>query len=517
MNKPFLKFGTGGLRGIMGDGPGQINEQTIAFVTQGLANVLLQIPSPHSVLIGFDSRLCSADFAKVAARVLAGNGIRAHLFSSLRPTPLISFGCLFKNCSAAIMITASHNPSYYNGYKVYWKDGAQIVEPLDKEIIRALDQIKSPQHIKQATFPHPLIQIENEDIDYAYLQTLSDYQNLPVQNALHGKDLKILYSNLHGAGITMVPSALKSWGFSSISFVEEQKEPDGRFPTVTSPNPEEKEALELGIRDLIKLKCDILFVTDPDADRMGVVVLKDGFPTILSGNQLAVILLYHLCNTFKKEGKPLASMGFITTIVTTPLFKEIVTSFQATCFEVLTGFKYIAAKMREHPLPFLFAAEESYGYLLGSFVRDKDGISASCLTAEAALSMKLQKKTLLDLLFEIYEKYGVYRESQLSLFFKGKEDLMTALRKSPPKEIAGIKFDKTIDYLQGVGELPKSDVLALHLQDGSRCIIRPSGTEPKLKIYLFTSCTSFSSVEEGIELCDTKLHAMSQFFHDYAK
>jgi phosphoglucomutase/phosphomannomutase len=316
-----------------------------------------------------------------------------------------------------------------------------------------------------------------------------------------------------------VPQALQSWGFS-VNLVKEQKDPDGNFPTIPSPNPEVKEALAMGIRDLLKENGDLFLATDPDADRMGAAILHKGHPIILTGNQIAVLLLYYLCSQGQLTS---AKTAFITTIATTGLFKTIAQSFNYKVFEVLTGFKYIAALIREweenkEPHEFLLGAEESYGYLLGTFVRDKDGVSASCLLAEAALYLKDQRRTLYDLLLEIYSTFGVYRESQFSLSLEGKKgseqigQIMHTLRQNPPKKMGCEELALMEDYLPGIKGLPKSNVLAFHLNKGSKLIIRPSGTEPKIKVYLFSSCTHFSEVTEGIAFCEKRLDELAKTF-----
>ncbi len=488
-----VAFGTGGMRSVMGAGTNRLNKYTIQGATQGLANYILgqKIKEPK-VFISYDSRNNSRLFAEETARVLAGNGIEVFITHGLRPTPFVSFGCRLHRCTAAVMITASHNPHEYNGYKVYWSDGGQVVPPHDNGIITEVKKIESPSQVKLAEFSNTLIHEVGEEDDEAYYKALLPLQNHPSVNKEKGSKLKIIYSPLHGCGITTLPEGLKRWGFTNISYVEEQKNPDGNFPAAPSPNPEQKEALELGIKQLIGEKGDVFLATDPDADRLGVVVRHEGVPFVLNGNQIASLFLYYLCKT-----KPLPdNCGAVTTIVTTELFKLIAESHGVVPFEVLTGFKYIGEKIHEwersKEFTFLFGAEESLGFLYGTHSRDKDATIAACLIAEMALMLKVQNKTLLDLLAEIYKKYGPFLEKQLSVSFGGgkkgietMQELMKNLRDNPPKEINGDKVVEVEDYLTGKTHilLPKSNVLAFRLEDKTKFVIRPSGTEPKIKIY----------------------------------
>lgn len=488
-----VAFGTGGMRSIVGAGPNRLNQYTIRFATQGLANYILsqKVNSPK-VFISYDSRLHSRSFAGETACVLAGNGIEVFITKELRPTPFVSFGCRYHGCTAAVMITASHNPPEYNGYKVYWSDGAQVVPPHDIGIMAEVEKITHPDQVRLAPFKNLLIHEVGEEDDEAYLQALMPLQNHFETNQKEGKNLKIIYSPLHGCGITTLPEALRRWGFSSISYVEAQKMPDGHFPSAPSPNPELKETLQLGIDQLLREKGDIFIASDPDADRMGVVVLHQNQAVILNGNQIASLCLYYLCGA-----RPLPkNSAAITTIVTTELFKLIAESYQVTPIEVLTGFKYIGEKIHEwektHDHTFLFGAEESLGFLYGTHSRDKDATSAACLIAEMALQLKKKGETLIDLLNEILKKYGPFLEEQLSVSFGGGKEgkemmnrLMKALRENPPQAINGQKVIETEDYLTGKTKipLPKSNVLVFRVEDQSKFVIRPSGTEPKIKIY----------------------------------
>jgi phosphoglucomutase/phosphomannomutase len=525
-----LAFGTGGMRGLMGVGTNRLNIYTIQMATQGLANYLLKQKkgSPLSAVIGFDCRHHSEEFAWEAARTLAGNGITVYLLTELRPTPFISFACRTKKADAAIMITASHNPKEYNGYKVYWSDGAQVVAPHDSGIVKEANQIKGLEQIKIAAKNSPLIKTLRDELDKPYLDAIRPLQHFPSDNREKGHTLKIVYTPLHGTGITLTPKALADWGFTSIADVKQQSVPDGDFPTVPFPNPEYKEALQLGTDLLMATSSDILLANDPDADRMGVVAMHQGKPVILNGNEVASVCTQYLCTVLSEQKKMPPNGAFVTTIVSTELIHEIASAYHAACFEVLTGFKYIGEKIHEWEIStpsyqFLFGAEESYGYLIGTHARDKDAIVCSCLLAEIALHAKTNGKTLVDLLHEIYKKYGVFREKQASHNFKpGKEEMdkmqamMVRLRQNPPHEIAGSEVLIIEDYERGIRmhldsskteklTLPRSDVLLLRLSDKSRLVIRPSGTEPKIKIYASARQHTTSSIEPAIAQCDARL------------
>jgi len=513
-----LSFGTGGLRGIMGAGSNRINIYTIRKATQGLANYIRKRGNPsQGVAIGFDSRHHSHEFAEETAKVFAANGIKAFLMKELRPTPYVSFATRHLKAQAGVMITASHNPKEYNGYKVFWQDGGQVVPPHDTGIISEVNAITSPAQIKLAKIDDPLIISVNSTLDEDYLRALSALQHFPGEDH---RALKICYTSLHGTGITLMPEALRRWGFSPPHLVATQVVPDGNFPTVHFPNPEYPEALKDGIDDLVQTGNDILIATDPDADRLGVVVRHQDKPVTLSGNEQAAIAAYFICETLKMQKKLPPKGAIVTTIVTTELLKKISEAYQVKCFEVLTGFKYIGEKIHEWEqkpggYQFLFGAEESYGYLMGTYARDKDAMIAGCLFAEIALKMKEQGKTLVDLLYDIYRKFGIYREKQFSLTFEeGKKGidtihhLMERLRKNPPTLLAGQKIVSTEDFLKDTPEnLPRSDVLLYRLEDKSKVIIRPSGTEPKLKVYLATQ-TATESVEKGLEACNHRLETL---------
>lgn len=524
-----LAFGTGGLRGVMGLGTNRMNIYTVGMATQGLSNYMTRTDSERRVFIGYDCRRNSRLFAERAAKVLAGNGIEAILSKELRPTPYVSFGCRYFNCGAAIMITASHNPPEYNGYKVYWKDGGQVVHPHDIGIVQEANAISSLDQVRAVdSLDHPLIREVQEEVDQAYLEAIAVQQLTPDNNRANGSRLHIIYSNLHGTGITLIPQAMKKWGFCNLSTVEEQDAPDGAFPTVASPNPEDKNALALGLKKLEETDADILIATDPDADRVGLAVRHNGNSVLLSGNQIACLLLDHICEARKALPR---NAAFIKTIGTTELFRSIAEAHGGACYDVLTGFKYIAEKIErwEHDpdgKQFIFGGEESYGYLLGTHSHDKDGIISSTLIAEAALAAKLQGVTLIDKLHTLWQTYGIHVEKLSSLVFpdtrEGRMQMGRGMRKieqSPPKEIGGVPVEAIENYNNSTKtdlvtgtltplKLPKSEVLRLWLQDGSKLMVRPSGTEPKVKFYCGVKTDQFESIEKGLDKLEKHAQAL---------
>lgn len=529
-----LSFGTGGLRALMGIGTHRINRYTIQFATQGLANHLRRkSKGPLKVLIGFDSRHHSSAFADETARVLAGNKIHVYLLPELRPTPYVSFACRHKGCDAAIMITASHNPKEYNGYKVYGADGAQIVHPDDVAIVEEAAQIHSPSQVQLAPLDDSLIErVDLAECDLAYLNAIAPLQHFSKENRQEGASLPITYTPLHGTGMTMIPQALKSWGFTNLHFVASQMQPDGDFPTTPFPNPEYPQALEQGLQTMKATDSSLLLASDPDADRLGVVTLHQGAPFIFDGNQVAALCVDYLTEVL--DSRSISQGTFVTTIVSTELIKAIAAAHDFQCVEVLTGFKYIGEKIRNwesSATTFLFGAEESYGYLLGTVSRDKDAIIASCLLAEMALYAKRSSETLVDRLYRLYQKYGLYREKQASLpFSSGKEGMeemaqfMHRLRTQNPQTLCGQKVIEVADYLKGIAtasnttrplQLPTSDVLSFRLEDQTRLVIRPSGTEPKIKIYASIRLKDFKTVEEGMALCDKTLTTILKTWNPY--
>jgi phosphoglucomutase/phosphomannomutase len=527
-----LSFGTGGLRGIIGIGTNRINQYTIRACTQGLANYLNSQPTPAShlsVLIGYDCRHYSREFAEECAKVLAGNNIQVYIYQDIRPTPLVSFGCRYKKCDAAIMLTASHNPAQYNGCKVYGKDGAQVSPPHDQLIVKEINKITDLKMIKyEKELNHSLIKWIKDEIDQAYLKAIMPLQLYPEENKKEGSTLKIVYTSLHGTGITIVPTAMKSWGFSTIQLVTKQVTVDGDFPTVKSPNPEEEEALKLGKDTLKHVKGEILIATDPDADRVGIVINHQGQMYSLDGNQLACLLLDHILEALSKQKRLPKNAAFVKTIVTSELFQKICESYGKTCFNVLPSFKYIAEKIREWEsslacYQYLFGVEDSCGYLYATLARDKDAVLTSLLICEMTLHAKLQGKTLIDRLHELWQKYGTYVEEIFTLKFEstnaGKEQIlkgMSALQENPPQTIGGIEVIKIEDYLTsqrvdlktGKSEeifLNKSEFLVFYLADESKLAIRPSGTEPKIKVYCGVRRKNFINVEKAA--AEGKKHA----------
>jgi len=514
-----LSFGTGGLRAKMGIGTNRLNRYTVQMATQGLANYLLKLDKKNlSVFIGYDVRDQSEQFAMAAAKVLAGNHIEALLTDAICPTPLVSFGCRHFGCQAAIMITASHNPPEYNGYKVYWSDGGQIVAPHDQGILQESEKIKTINEVRIAPETSPLIRLIDSSLDEAYLNKLAacklEKETTP---------LKILYTPLHGTGVRILPRALQSWGHS-LDLVEKQSEPNGKFPHTVSVNPEEKEAFELGSKQLVEEGADLLLATDPDADRVGAMILHEKEVLQLTGNQIACLCLDYICKTLSQRKKLSPRHACIKTIVTTELFQRIAESYGVSCFNVLTGFKYIAgqiAKWEETgaPYEYLFGGEESFGYLFQSFVRDKDAISSSCLIAETAASAKKRGNTLLDELYELYERFGVYRQSLTTLSLPTGEagqravsKIMSQLRNNPLEQLSGQKVTQVHDYLfPKNSELPSSDVLSFWLEDHSKLVIRPSGTEPKIKIYAEAS-EKGKNIPETVQSLDQKLFELVDSF-----
>lgn len=509
-----LEFGTGGLRGIMGVGTMRMNVYTVGMATQGLANyILAQFPQSTSrVAIAFDSRNNSPLFAQTAANVLSANGIEVHMFHELRPTPLLSYAVRALKCQAGIVVTASHNPKEYNGYKVYWEDGAQVLPPHDKGIISEVRKIKSPDDVKFDGVTS-LIHTISPALEEAYISDVQKIIHAPeaIQQATN---LKIVYTSIHGAGITMVPRALDSLGFKSVFVVEQQANPDGNFSTVQSPNPEEREALTLALQLAEEKNADLVIGTDPDTDRVGMAIRDNNCKmTLLNGNQAACLLVYYQLERMSEKNALKSNHYIAKTIVTTDLLEEIAKLHNVKWYDTLTGFKYIAGVIREKEGKEIFIAggEESYGYSVGEFVRDKDAVLSSVVLCEIAAWCAAHNRTLWSMLMEIYERCGLYHESLLSVTLKGLDGLqqiqakMTDLRSNPPKQLAGsevvelrdIQLQQITHLRSGTSkklELPPSNVLQFVLADGSKISARPSGTEPKIKFY-FSMKAPFKGAE----------------------
>ncbi len=498
-----LEFGTGGLRGIMGVGTMRMNKYTVGIATQGLANYILQqFPGKKcSVAIAYDCRNNSRLFTETAAAVLSANGIEVHVFDELRPTPLLSFAVRELSCQAGIVITASHNPKEYNGYKVYWEDGAQVLPPNDKGIIAEVRKVQQLEDVKFTGNLNLIFSIGPE-IEEAYLIQLNSiiHSKKEIEAA---KDLRIVYTSIHGAGITMVPKALENLGFKNIFVVKEQAAPDGDFSTVQSPNPEEKEALSMALALAEKENADMVLGTDPDTDRVGLAVRNDaGELTLLNGNQAACLLVYYQLEMMKEKNLFNGKQYIAKTIVTTDLLEEIAKLYGVKWYDTLTGFKYIAGVIREKEGKEVFIAggEESYGYSVGEFVRDKDAVLSSVVFCEIAAWCSTNNRTMWNLLMEIYTRCGLYHEALVSVTMKGLDGLkkinekMVELRSSPPKSLGGSVVTELRDFQErtitdlssGVKSpitLPSSNVLQFILEDGSKISARPSGTEPKIKFY----------------------------------
>jgi phosphoglucomutase len=499
-----LEFGTGGLRGIMGAGSNRMNRYTLGMATQGLCNYLKQsFPGEQvKVAIAHDCRNNSDVFARIAAEIFSANGIKVYLFEALRPTPELSFAIRHLGCQSGVVVTASHNPKEYNGYKVYWNDGAQVTAPHDKNIIGEVNKITSIDEVKFE--PNPaLIELIGRDLDEAYMQ---EVLKLSVsQEAIKRQhDLKIVFSSIHGTGITLVPEVLKRFGFTNVHVVEEQAEPNGNFPTVVYPNPEEKEAMTLALNKAKEIDADLVLATDPDSDRVGIAVKnQEGDFVLLNGNQTGALLINYLLQAWQKAGKLTGKEYVVKTIVTTDLIKEIADSYNVTMYETLTGFKYIAQLIREKEGQevYIGGGEESYGYMIGDFVRDKDAISACALIAEMAAVAKDNGQSLFEMMLAMYEKYNFYKEELVSITKKGMrgaeeiQQMMADMRSNPPKQIAGSEVVEVRDYKMSTrkliltGEeqkldLESSNVLQYLTKDGSKISARPSGTEPKIKFYI---------------------------------
>ena len=520
-----LEFGTGGLRGIMGLGSNRMNKYTVGSATQGLANYInLQFPNEvASVAIAHDSRNNSRFFAEIVADILSANDIKVYLFEELRPTPELSYAIRNLGCKSGIVVTASHNPKEYNGYKVYWEDGAQIIAPHDTKIIEEVRKIKSFDQINFNAKKELIVPI-GKDIDDQYLAEMANLSLSP-EAVKNQSDLSIVFSPIHGTGITLVPKALEKFGFTNVTIIDEQATPDGNFPTVVYPNPEEKEALTLALEKAKQIDADLVLATDPDADRVGIAIKNEtGDFELLNGNQTGALLIYYLCLKWKENNKLDGNQFIVKTIVTTELIKDIAKHFEVDCYDTLTGFKHIAGliKKLEGEKTFIGGGEESYGYLIGDFVRDKDAVASCAMIAEMAAWAKDQGKSLEDLLEEVYSQFGMYQEDLVSLTKKGKsgaeeiQEMMHTFRTNTPDSLAGSEIEWLIDYESSTSknlisneiaqiDYPKSNVLQFITKDGSKISMRPSGTEPKIKFYMSVrsdsdSERSFDEEKQGLQL-----------------
>ncbi len=507
LNESFyrhLEFGTGGLRGIMGVGTNRMNRYTVAMATQGLANYVRKVNAGEQELraaVSHDSRNHSREFAEITAAVLAANGFKVYLFDSMRPTPELSFAVRHYNCHTGVMVTASHNPKEYNGYKAYWSDGCQLTAPHDTAVIDEVLKIKAVSDVKMKGGEENIITI-GEELDKIYLARVAQNSLCPEVIKKH-HDVKIVYTPLHGTGITLIPRMLKQLGFTNVSVVEAQAIPDGNFPTTPSPNPEEKAAMSMAVDLAKKIDADIVFASDPDADRVGVAVKRpDGEWMLLNGNQTMSVLFYYIVKQWQEKQLLTGNEYMVKTIVTSELPADIATRAGIKIYDVLTGFKYIGGKIRdlEGIETFIAGGEESYGYMIGDFVRDKDAVAACSMIAEIAAWAVDQGKTFFDVLVDIYMQYGFYKEGLLSVVRKGKsgaeeiQEMMRQYRANPPQQIDGERVVTLKDYqsleskdlLTGHVEkinLPKSNVLQFFTEAGNKITVRPSGTEPKIKFY----------------------------------
>lgn len=518
-----LEFGTGGLRGIMGAGSNRINKYTIGTATQGLSNYLLnKYPGEQiKVAIAHDSRNNSDYFAGIAADVFSANGIHVYFFKALRPTPELSFAIRELGCRSGVMLTASHNPKEYNGYKAYGADGGQFTSPDDQLVMDEVARIKNIDEVK-FTRVEESVELIGEDIDQLYLDKITALSVSPEAIARQ-KELKIVYSPIHGTGITLVPQALSQFGFTNLSLVEEQSTPDGNFPTVVYPNPEEKEALTLALKKAREIDADLVLATDPDADRVGIAVKNnDGEFVLLNGNQTGSLLINYLLTAWQEKGKLNGDQYIVKTIVTSNLIEAIAKAKNVTYYNTLTGFKYIGQLITslQGKKTFIGGGEESYGYLIGELVRDKDAIISCAFIAEMTAFYKDKGSSLYNALLDMYVEYGLYKEELVSLTKKGKtgaeeiKAMMEKFRNNPPVTLGGSKVSLLKDYELGVetdlttGEktkldFPKSDVLQFITEDGSIVSARPSGTEPKIKFYC--SVNAPLADKAGFKEADTAL------------
>lgn len=515
-----LEFGTAGLRGVIGGGFNRMNTYVVRRATQGLAQYLIQSGEAKTAVIAYDSRHFSPEFAEAAALVLAANGIKCYLFTSLRPTPVLSFAIRHLKTTTGIMVTASHNPAQYNGYKVFWKNGSQITPPVDEGIIQEVNNVTGviPKITKEQAISQGLLVYVDKEVDDAYNAMIKSYSCRPELFA-QSKDIRIVYTPLNGAGKVPVVRVLKELGLNVV-LVPEQSEPNGDFPTTPFPNPEIAEAMDRAVTLAQQEKADLVIGTDPDSDRIGIAVpTESGSYQLITGNQFGCILAYYLLSYREEKGLNQKKQGVIKTIVSTNLIDKIAAAFQAECPSVLTGFKWIAKQMEDFEtrgVEFVMGFEESYGFLIETEVRDKDAVSAAMLICEIALYCRSKGMTLIDYLNEIFSRFGFFEEFAVSKYFEGESGaqymakFMEGLRNQPPQEIAGIKITRHLDYKQGVANFPKSNVLQYFLEDGSLVSVRPSGTEPKIKFYCTTSVEREGTVAQTEEKLRAKVKIIEE-------
>ena len=521
-----LEFGTGGLRGIMGVGTNRINKYTIGMATQGYANYLKKCFGENvTVAVAHDCRNNSRFFAETTASVFAANGIKVFLFEALRPTPELSYAIRHLRCQGGVVCTASHNPKEYNGYKAYWDDGAQMVAPHDENVIKEVEKIATVDDVKWSGGEANIV-IIGKDFDESYLDMVAGLSVYPeICKAQH--DLKIVYTSIHGTGITLVPQVLAKFGFDNVHIVDEQRVPDGNFPTVVYPNPEEKEAMSIGLNMAKQLDADILLGTDPDSDRVAIGVKNnEGEWVLMNGNQTAVLAFNYLIEARKAKGIAMANDMVVKTIVTTEMIDTIASSNQVACYNVLTGFKWIAAliKQKEGQENYIIGGEESFGLMIGNQVRDKDAISAVALLCEMAAYEKNKGRSLYAKMIDLYVEYGMFKEDLISITKKGMNgaaeiaQMMQGYRDNPPTTIDGVAVTELLDYELQIGknlqtgktwkiELPKSNVLQFVLSDRTKISARPSGTEPKIKFYFSVNTTldSKDGFLEAEKFCNNKI------------
>lgn len=535
LNESFyrtLEFGTGGLRGIMGVGTNRMNRYTVGMATQGLANYVKRCFEGEALkaAVSHDSRNHSREFAEITAHVLAANGFTVYLFDDMRPTPELSFAVRHFGCQTGVMVTASHNPKEYNGYKAYWNDGCQLVPPHDTNVIDEVNRIQQLDDVRWEGGDGRIVSIGAE-VDEAFMRQVEHNVLRPECIKAH-HDIKIVYTPLHGTGIKLIPQMLERLGFTNVNVVKAQAVPDGNFPTTPSPNPEEHAAMKMAVELAKEIDADIVFASDPDADRVGVAVKKpDGEWMLLNGNQTMSVLIYYLLKQWKEKGKLTGKEYIVKTIVTSELPADIAKGYGVKVYDVLTGFKWIGAKIREleGKETFIGGGEESYGYMIDDFVRDKDAVGACSMIAEIAAWAKSQNKTFFDVLVDLYKEFGFYKEGLLSVVRKGKsgaeeiQQMMKNYRENPPKEINGSKVVRVRDIksLEDKNmetgkvsriDLPTSNVLQFFTADGNKITVRPSGTEPKIKFYFgvkesLSSSDNFDSTNASL---DDKIDAIKK-------